>query len=29
MTYEDYEYVVYLENERKDRVSKFIPIKNK
>ena len=29
MTYEDYEFVVYLENERKDRVSKFVPIKNK
>ena len=27
MTYEDYEYVSYLENERKDRVSKFVQIK--
>ncbi len=27
MTYEDYEYVAYLENERKDRVSKFVQIK--
>ena len=29
MTYDDYEYVVYLENERKNRVSKYVQIKTK
>ena len=29
MTYDDYEYVVYLENERKNRVSKYVQIKAK
>ena len=29
MTYDDYEFVAYLENERQNRVSKFIQIKSK
>ena len=29
MTYDDYEYVAYLENERQDRVNKYVQIKTK
>ena len=29
MTYEDYEFVSYLENERQNRVSKYVQVKSK
>ena len=29
MTYEDYEFVAYLENERQNRVSKYVQVKSK